>query len=162
LLSKTTDTAIMALLYLVLREEDGPVSPRIVASRIGVSATYLAKVFNNLRRAGILRSHRGARGGVTLQRNPSQITLLDIYRACQKVELEEEPAPPPLLSEHCNFHQAMTAFGQSMTGTLSQWTLRDLAADPCPAGSPADHLRCRVSDVCPKRRFRNESGGTEP
>ena len=151
MLNKTTETAIMALLYLALKGDQRPVSPRVVATGLSISPSYLAKTFNTLRKAGILHAHRGVQGGVTLSRSPSEITLFDIVVACQEQSVREAPSPPERMSSKCNFHQAMISFGRTMEALLSRWSLADLAADPCPALVPADSEFCRVSGICPKR-----------
>src|SRR5438046_368345 len=49
-----------------------------IAGAQKVSSSYLAKTFQQLVKAGLLRSHRGAKGGYFLNRRPGEITLLDI------------------------------------------------------------------------------------
>lgn len=150
--SKTTETAIMALIHVVLRTDQRPVSPRAVAAHLGVSPSYLAKIFNILRRAGILRAHRGAHGGVTLNRQPTQINLLDIVSACQELSVNADPLPPARMANCCNFHQAINAVGRSIEAVMVGWTLADLAIEPCPVVVPEDSQYCRVSGMCPKRK----------
>lgn len=150
MLNKTTETALMALLYIVLKGGQRPVSPRRIADELAVSPSYLAKTFNNLRRNGILEAHRGAQGGVTLNRPAEEISVLDIVEACQELTVLDPNPPPEHMASRCNFHQAMTAVGQTMETVLAKWTLADLAADPCPALHPADSRHCRVSTMCPK------------
>ena len=41
---------------------------------------FLAKIFQSLSRSGILRSHRGVRGGFTLAKSPRDITVKDQYK----------------------------------------------------------------------------------
>jgi len=49
-----------------------------VAQAQHVSVSYLAKIFQQLVKAGLLRSHRGSKGGYALGRTPAQITLRDV------------------------------------------------------------------------------------
>ena len=44
---------------------------------------FLAKIFQSLSKSGIVRSHRGVRGGFTLAKNPKQITVKDVLEAIQ-------------------------------------------------------------------------------
>ena len=44
---------------------------------------FLAKIFQSLSKSGIVRSHRGVRGGFTLAKNPDQITVKDVLEAIQ-------------------------------------------------------------------------------
>jgi Rrf2 family protein len=56
-----------------------------VANAQHVSVSYLAKIFQQLTKAGLLRSHRGSKGGYALGRAPAQITLRDISLAIEGV-----------------------------------------------------------------------------
>ena len=76
--TQSTELAIDSLFYMAAHPEREDFSIEEVAKAQNVSASYLAKIFQQLAKAGILRSHRGARGGYALGRAPSGITLLDI------------------------------------------------------------------------------------
>lgn len=58
-----------------------PVSVSDVAKVEDLSDTYLEQLMSKLRRAGILRSYRGARGGYELAKDPDDITIADILEA---------------------------------------------------------------------------------
>ena len=66
MLTKTTVSAIRALIHVGLHGSGGPISPRRIAEQLGESPTYLAKVMRLLVKAGILRAHFGMAGGVVL------------------------------------------------------------------------------------------------
>ena len=83
MITKTTLSAVRALVYLGLHGQEGSLSPRRIAEQLGESPTYMAKVTRLLVRADLLRAEKGAKGGVRLGRAPSQITLLAIVEACQ-------------------------------------------------------------------------------
>jgi Rrf2 family transcriptional regulator, iron-sulfur cluster assembly transcription factor len=80
--------AVQALIDLALRERAGPVALAQVASRQGVSLSYLEQVFSRLRRAGLVESTRGPGGGYTLARRPAETSMADIVNA---VEDEDSP-----------------------------------------------------------------------
>lgn len=72
-----------AMLDLALHGgQSRPVLLREVAARQGLSERYLGQVFILLRRAGLVRSARGAKGGFMLARPPERIDLLEIVEAC--------------------------------------------------------------------------------
>ena len=152
MLTRTTETALMALLYLASRGDGEPVSPRHVASEIGLSASYLAKIFTLLAKAGILRAHRGAHGGVTLSRPSPKITLLDILTAFQGQRLESPEPGDAAAPMECSFHRAVSEIHESVRGVLTHWTLADLVAEPCPHLALEDAATCRMAVICPKRR----------
>lgn len=147
MLTKTTETAIQALLYLCLHQEEGPVPPGQIAERLGASPTYLAKVCTLLAKAGIVRAHRGVKGGLTLSRDPESITLLEILETCQGKVLGDycqEYGRPEWV---CAFHLAMRDVHDAVVGALQRWTLADLAAKPGPSPEIADSVHCRMAPV---------------
>jgi Rrf2 family protein len=60
-----------------------PQQVAVLASEIGVSRNHLAKVLQRLHKAGLVKSKRGPKGGVTLAKEPQQINLLEIYEAIE-------------------------------------------------------------------------------
>jgi Rrf2 family protein len=52
-----------------------------VAQEQKIPPSFLAKIISQLSIAGLLHTSRGARGGVTLAREPKEITLLEVIEA---------------------------------------------------------------------------------
>jgi Rrf2 family cysteine metabolism transcriptional repressor len=67
------------------RSGEGPVPIGELARRREIPVQFLEQLFATLRRAGLLRSQRGVKGGYTFARPPEQITVLEV------VELLEGP-----------------------------------------------------------------------
>lgn len=157
MLTKTSETAILAMLYLLQEKPDTPVPPSQIAERLGTSATYLAKIMTLLGKAGLLRAHHGTKGGVTLSREPQAIPLLDIVEACQGRILGDYCQQHEELHDVCAFHQAMAELHEAVVGTLSRWTLADLAKRPGPAPALADMVLCRLGRLrmCGEGTVRN-------
>ena len=65
-LTRAGEYAIKGMLYLAQQSPDGLTLIAEVAASQGVSAGFLAKIFQSLSRAGLVDSHRGAGGGVSL------------------------------------------------------------------------------------------------
>ena len=61
----------------------------LVAERRGIPVQFLEQLFSTLRRAGILVSHRGAKGGYTLARPASEINVLEVVQALDGVVGQE-------------------------------------------------------------------------
>jgi Rrf2 family protein len=80
--------AVVALAELA-RSGDTPVPIGQIAERRGMPVQFLEQLFSTLRRAGILTSHRGAKGGYTLARAPEEITVLEVVQALDGVVGEE-------------------------------------------------------------------------
>jgi len=77
--------ALQALAELGRCGGDGPVPIGELARRRDIPVQFLEQLFATLRRAGVLKSQRGVKGGYTFARAPSEITVLEI------VELLEGP-----------------------------------------------------------------------
>ncbi|MDP9346914.1 MAG: Rrf2 family transcriptional regulator [Actinomycetota bacterium] len=77
--------ALRALAELARSGGAGPVPIGELARRRNVPVQFLEQLFATLRRAGVLRSQRGVKGGYSFARDPREITVLEI------VELLEGP-----------------------------------------------------------------------
>ena len=60
------------------RSGDGPVPIGDLAKRRDIPVQFLEQLFAVLRRAGVLRSQRGVKGGYSFARPPGEITALEI------------------------------------------------------------------------------------
>jgi Rrf2 family protein len=80
MLSITTKSpyAVRALVELATMGSDSPVPIAELARRRDVPVQFLEQLFATLRRAGLLRSQRGVKGGYTFARDPSEITVLEV------------------------------------------------------------------------------------
>jgi Rrf2 family protein len=68
---------------LAMHYGEGPISLKSVAQRQGISEHYLEQLMGTLRKAGYVKSVRGAQGGYTLTKEPTQITVGDIIRTME-------------------------------------------------------------------------------
>ena len=80
MLSITTKSpyAIRALAELARTGGPGPVPIGELARRRDVPVQFLEQLFAVLRRAGILRSQRGVKGGYAFARDPGEVTVLEV------------------------------------------------------------------------------------
>ena len=80
MLSITTKSpyALRALTELARCGGEGPVPIGELARRRDLPVQFLEQLFAVLRRAGILKSQRGVKGGYSFARDPSEITVLEI------------------------------------------------------------------------------------
>jgi Rrf2 family transcriptional regulator, cysteine metabolism repressor len=76
--------AVLALAELAGAGSD-PVPIGQIAERRGIPVQFLEQLFSTLRRAGILISHRGAKGGYTLARPADEIDVLEVVQALDGV-----------------------------------------------------------------------------
>ena len=110
------------------RSGDGPVPIAELARRREIPVQFLEQLFAVLRRAGVLKSQRGVKGGYTLGRPPEDITVLEI------VELLDGPLGP---GAQGIFADAVAAAREVLAGT----TLRDIVErEAREAGSPMYYI----------------------
>jgi Rrf2 family protein len=74
------DYAMRALLTLAAAEGEPATADALAASQ-GLPSKFLGSILNELRRAGIVASQRGAEGGYRLARPANEITFADVMRA---------------------------------------------------------------------------------
>jgi Rrf2 family transcriptional regulator, cysteine metabolism repressor len=69
--------AVKAMTELARRGAD-PVPIGDIAAARGIPAQFLESIFGQLRRGGLLQSHRGVKGGYSFGRPPEEITVLEV------------------------------------------------------------------------------------
>lgn len=69
---------VKAMVELAINYSKNPVSIKTISQRQNISEYYLEQLFSPLRKAGLIRSIRGAQGGYILNRDPKDIKISDI------------------------------------------------------------------------------------
>jgi Rrf2 family iron-sulfur cluster assembly transcriptional regulator len=72
---------VRAVLFLASAYYNRPVSIKKIAQVEEISPEFLEQIFFQLKKAGIIKSHRGPGGGFILSKNIADITILDILSA---------------------------------------------------------------------------------
>jgi FeS assembly SUF system regulator len=81
-MSKLTDYATMVLAELA-RVDGAMLKSADVAARTGLTGTTVSKLLKSLTRAGLVNSHRGARGGYELAKAPDEISAAEVIVALE-------------------------------------------------------------------------------
>src|SRR5574341_2189026 len=82
-LARGGEYGIRGVLYLA-QQNDGKVNMlSAIAKAQEVAPRFLAKIFQALAKAGVVKSHRGAKGGFSLARSASEITIKDVIEAIE-------------------------------------------------------------------------------
>jgi Rrf2 family protein len=81
-ISDALTLAFHSLVY-ISRNQDRLYSNSEIAYELGVSEHHLSKVLQRLSDNGILKSSRGPKGGYSLNKNPEEIILLEIFEAIE-------------------------------------------------------------------------------
>ncbi len=90
MLSKACTYGLLASFYVAKANGSEYVSIRQMSDDLGISFHFLTKILQKLTLAGIMVSHKGPKGGVSLGRNPASISLLNIITAIDGPELLQE------------------------------------------------------------------------
>jgi Rrf2 family cysteine metabolism transcriptional repressor len=75
--------ALRALTELARSGTGGPVPIGEIAKRRDIPVQFLESLFATLRRAGVLHSQRGVKGGYSFARPPEEVTVLEVVEALE-------------------------------------------------------------------------------
>lgn len=128
-LTRAGDYGIFGVIYLAKQPKGKVVSLSEVSKAEGIPEKFLAKIFQHLSRSGLIRSHRGARGGFSLARPANEITVKELLESIQGPicfskclnrldECEKQ--------EVCKLRDVMQKAQDSTVKILTQKTLADL------------------------------------
>ena len=93
---------LICSLYLAKRYGDGPVTGRDVAAAERLPADYVEQILLRLRRAGLVNSTRGARGGYVLARTPGDVTVRQVIAASEHTTFDLHCVSHPVGEERCS------------------------------------------------------------
>jgi Rrf2 family protein len=128
-LSCKSEYALLALLELAAHYNSGePLHIRQIAAQQNIPDRYLEQLLAMLRRYGLVRSQRGAKGGYLLAREPWKITLLEAINCIEGVEAQKPESSVAAKSvEDAVIREIWQEAGRAADAVLSQYTLQDLA-----------------------------------
>ncbi len=93
---------VICALHLARRLPEGPVTGRDIAARERLPVDYVEQILLRLRRAGIVRSTRGARGGYALAQSPEAISVRAVIAASELTTFDLHCVSNPLEEERCS------------------------------------------------------------
>jgi Rrf2 family protein len=150
-ITQAMEYAVHGLVLLASQPEGEIVLASEVARQAEVSPSYMSKVFQQLAKAGLLVSHRGAKGGFSLAAKPKEITLLDVMEAVEgKLAISQcllERATCPQ-EKTCPLKPVLKELQENMVSFLSQRTLAQLVA------FKASRTEAKTSNIAPERSKR--------
>ena len=102
-ITRQADYAVRAVLYLSELGPDQRAATSQIAEEQQIPPSFLAKIVSQLSVAGLLQTSRGARGGVSLARNPEEISLLEVVEAIDG----------PIMLNECVTDNGVCVFGDT-------------------------------------------------
>lgn len=132
--SQTVEYALRAAVHLASKSPD-PQTTAEIAEATKVPIAYLSKVLQGLRSKKIVNLQRGMGGGVSLAREPSKLTILDIVNAVEPIQRIK--TCPLQLKSHgkrlCALHSRMDESLKGMESAFANTTLEELLQDRNPS-----------------------------
>ena len=120
---------LRAILQIAAGYGGDPVPVSSIAKSQEISGKYLEQVVGTLRRADLIRSRKGVKGGYTLTRDPADINLWEIINALdQHTSLVDCVLEPEVCerSDACLTRSIWTLLSACMKEFWSSFTLADL------------------------------------
>ena len=133
-ISAKADYAVRATLELAASPERAPVKGTKLAAAQEIPLQFLEQIMLDLKRAGLVRTKRGASGGYWLAMDPSEITVADVIRAVEGPLANIHDLPP----EETSYPGPRAACATSIAvrvnlrAVLEQVTLAQLVAGELP------------------------------
>jgi Rrf2 family transcriptional regulator, iron-sulfur cluster assembly transcription factor len=93
---------VICALHLAKRANDGPVTGRDIAAREKLPADYVEQILLRLRRAGVIASTRGARGGYMLARPAEDISIRAVIHASELETFDLHCVSHPVETDRCS------------------------------------------------------------
>lgn len=118
-----------ALLELALHQHEAPVLLKDIARRQQISLSYLEHLITPLIAGGVVRSTRGAKGGVSLAKPPAEIKLSQVLQILEGSTAPAECVDNPetcTRSRSCVTRDLWGEMKKAMDGILEATTLQDL------------------------------------
>ncbi|MFC1902644.1 RrF2 family transcriptional regulator, partial [Chloroflexota bacterium] len=109
--------------------EGGPMPLKDIARRQQISLPYIERIVSSLVAGGLMRSIRGARGGVWLAKAPEEIRLSEVIQLLEgPVAIVDCINNPEVCnrSGSCATRDVWSELRNAMNGVLESITLRDL------------------------------------
>jgi Rrf2 family protein len=93
---------VICALHLAQRVADGPITGREIAEFERLPNDYVEQILLRLRRAGLVRSTRGAHGGCALARPATEISIRDVIEASEVTTFDLHCVSHPVGEERCS------------------------------------------------------------
>jgi len=120
---------LRAMVDLAIHSSEGHVALNAIADRQDISVNYLEQVFSTLRKAGLVKSVKGAQGGYLMAMRPSQMTVGMILRTLEGklvVVDENENTGADKSVQQCIQLMVWDVMTEKVNEMVDQMTLEDL------------------------------------
>lgn len=139
-LTKKADYGLMAMKLLAERQHQSAVSAKEIADEYHMPLQLLAKVLQQLTRAGLLDSYAGTHGGYSLARSAQEISAFEVIRAIDGplfITSCTTGRKSCDLHNSCTVREPLQRLNDTFRGVLTELRISDLA-------QPDGHLAAQV------------------
>jgi Rrf2 family protein len=150
------DYAVRVVVELAARQPGAVVRTEELTGSTQVSRAHLAKIIQSLARAGLVQTRQGSAGGVSLRRDPGEITLRQMVEAVEGPILLNRCLARPgecARDSFCPVHPVWARIQALLVRELDAVTARDLAR-----GAPAPRVMPRGGEsAAPNREEKGQA-----
>ncbi|HNZ28956.1 MAG: HTH-type transcriptional regulator IscR [Candidatus Aerophobetes bacterium ADurb.Bin490] len=130
--------ALRALTHLAesfLKNDNKPVSIKHISERENISNRYLENIFVTLRKASIIKSIKGEKGGFMLAKPPKDISVYDVLEAVEKGVSPSKCVMNVKMcgnAQKCGIRKVWVGLDKVISGYLKQTKLSEVAENHTP------------------------------
>ena len=128
-ITMAAEYAVRCVLYLTNRGQGVLTGRQEIAEYAGIPGKFLAKIAQDLAKAGIIEIKQGARGGYLLRQDPAELTMLTVVETIiGEITLNEctvKPADCPA-SPRCSANRVWSRAREQVRQTLREATFAEL------------------------------------
>lgn len=133
-LNQATDYAFRAILYMACLPPDSVVTGQTLSEQQNIPARFVLKVMHYLRKAGLVRSRRGADGGFYLALPAEKVSLYDVILAMEgSLSIHQCLADREACNRHCTdecpVHKALGQLQEGLVAGLRGTNFAALAKE---------------------------------
>lgn len=128
-LTKRTDYAIRACLYMASDRCDLPASSGLIARQMEIPERFLPRVLGELTKAGIVEAQIGRSGGYRLRRAADRISILELVETVEGSTRTDQCVLRQRgcdATRPCAFHPVMDQAQSALIDVLATATLADI------------------------------------
>ena len=142
-LTRAAEYAVRCVLYLAQRDRGALVNRQEIARQADIPAHFLAKIAQDLAKAGIIEIRQGMRGGFVLSKDPADINLLEVVETMiGEILLNDciSRSSGCKASDHCSVHRVWWKARDQLRATLQQVSFKQLVAETACITTPIEAL----------------------
>ncbi|MGV8049530.1 MAG: RrF2 family transcriptional regulator [Anaerolineaceae bacterium] len=135
-ITNQADYALRSMLFIAPLGTDKPIPSNVIAEEMQISRIFLSRINSQLGNAGLIKTRRGARGGIVLAKKPADISIYDILTAVDGnislIHCTKDPEGCPL-SDNCPYMDFWKEAEDLLIKKMKQTSLQDILEQYTPA-----------------------------